>query len=189
MTQAIKTSMAKSSRDFVEVVWPQIRRHLGGGRIIPVETVTDSAFAKELDVFGGVDMWQILEHGMRGIASRVQWRNPNWHGDYPFDTYTIRWTLYSGWPTERHKRIYALEHPEYGLVFPAVTIQAYLEQHGGPLLSAGIVYTRDLYEAVQQGEWQDRVAPDGNLFRIVPWARLIDMGYKFISVKPQEHVL
>ena len=63
-----------SSSDFLRVVWPAIGPLVGGGEIVPVESVADKGMATMLDQRSGIDAWH-LSRGkqVRGIASRVQW--------------------------------------------------------------------------------------------------------------------
>ena len=58
----INKILKKSSLHFVEYVWPVIKDSIGGGYIIPVEGVTESNFAKNLDVIAGIDAWQIFSN-------------------------------------------------------------------------------------------------------------------------------
>lgn len=60
---------------FLKDVWPAIcnDEFIGGGTLTPVEGVTDADFARQLDIAGGIDAWQLVNSGgIRGIASRVQ---------------------------------------------------------------------------------------------------------------------
>src|SRR3989304_1287929 len=73
MRPDVADALKASSRAFVEVVWPVVGPGIGGGELVPVETVTASGFAKDLDTLAGVDMWQVVRpEGMRPIASRMQ---------------------------------------------------------------------------------------------------------------------
>lgn len=84
MSRAVERAIKKSSEDFLRLVWPAIGQPFG--RIIPVESVSDNDFAKELDARAGIDSWLVGVDGhMRGLASRVQWPR----GD-AFTTFTIR---------------------------------------------------------------------------------------------------
>ena len=91
---------------------------LGGGDLVPVEAVTATAFALELDALAGVDAWQVLtDVGMRPLGSRVQ-------AGWDYRTFSIRYSLRSGHLTEIDKRITAIRR---GLLYPSITVQAYLE--------------------------------------------------------------
>lgn len=135
--------LSRSARVFSEVVWPQVAPACGGGELVPVEAVSGTGMAWMLDVMGGIDAWQAMDNGvMRGIASRVQWIRPDRE---PFNTFTIRLDRASGTATEFAKRLHAIGHAEQGWLYPALTVQAYVEMDDDRLLSWAAVYTHDLY--------------------------------------------
>ena len=136
-----------SSYDFLRLVWPVIKNFCGGGETIPVETVSNNDFAKYLDQFSGIDFWQIVnDHGIRGIASRIQWGNVNWR------TFTIRFRRFSGNATEYQKRIEAINTGEW--LYPYFTCQAYItERRNGCLLGCAVAKTRDIFLAIQEGKY------------------------------------
>ena len=147
----IKTIISESAKDFENVVWPVIRDSLGGGRIVPVETVTDTIFAKEIDTLAGIDAWHILDNemGMRGIASRVQWKRKegiyaHGFGKIGYCTFTIRWETANGGKTEIHKRSYAIMSEPGEVLYPMWTVQAYLTEPEGEYLSGAIIHTEEL---------------------------------------------
>jgi hypothetical protein len=142
MKPDVRNALTSSARDFSEIVWPAIRDACGGGELVPVETVTDSGFANDLDTLAGIDAWQIRRPDglMRGLASRVQWGKP-------YNTFSIRYALRSGGLTEYAKRRRAIEE---GYLFPALTVQAYLSEKHGQLLSAAVADTRELYEYIAE---------------------------------------
>lgn len=112
----------ESSKSFFEDVWPAIcnDEFIGGGTLTPVEGVTDADFARQLDIAGGIDAWQLVNSGgIRGIASRVQ-------GASSYRTFTIRYQTAQGNKSEYHKRLLALREPDEGFVFPHFTVQAYI---------------------------------------------------------------
>ena len=85
-----------SAFEFHRVVWPAIRDLCGGGELIPVESVTETGFARQLDVAAGIDAWQLhTSEGLRGLASRVQWVSGS-----AWNTFTIRRQRDSGTATE-----------------------------------------------------------------------------------------
>jgi len=144
MTPGVAKKLKASSRDFLRVVWPAIAKQMGGGKIYPVESVTQSGFAKELDVLAGIDVWHVIENeGMRGIASRVQWPKD---GYPPFDTFSVRLSVSSGQPTEFQKRLNAIRNRDRGYLLPEFTVQAYVAKPAGEgqLLSAAVVKTSSL---------------------------------------------
>lgn len=76
-------ALTRASAETVRsLVWPAISAKVGGGKLIPVETVRENDFARILDTAGGVDAWQHYENGrvawIRGIASRVQFGKRDW---------------------------------------------------------------------------------------------------------------
>ncbi len=172
MRAQVAESLARSQRDFLELVWPQISRGCGGGDIIPVESVSDSGFAATLDLSAGIDAWQTLTDAtagtvLRGIASRVQW------GDHAWDTFTVRRTVASGRPTEYDKRLAALTE-DRGYLYPHLTVQAYIDND--VLLSVGVARTRQVIEAVRSDNWRDN-PQDGSTFYYVAFSAVPDIKY------------
>ncbi len=154
--------LSDSARDFQNIVWPHISsvRLLSGGVLRPVEAVAEKNFKDELDLFAGIDAWQI-QYGptaIRGIASRVQWGMRH-------DSFTIRTKLPSGHETEYQKRLRAIQNQKEGHLYPHLTIQAYLIQRGGPLSAAAAIETKALIETasilVENG---DRLHPRPDLY-------------------------
>ena len=143
MTSPVPHLLSQSASDFVNIVWPAVKALplIGGGQLQPVEATSDAEFAKTLDMLAGIDAWQVLTSpaAMRGLASRVQWGPAH-------NSFTVRIALPSGTETEYHKRIRALDNREQGYLYPHLTVQAYLDQVGGTLLSAAVVRTADLFE-------------------------------------------
>lgn len=142
MTPLVTHLLSQSASDFVNIVWPTVKALplIGGGQLQPVEASSDAEFAKTLDMLAGIDAWQVLASpaAMRDLASRVQWGQAH-------NSFTVRIALPSGGETEYHKRIRALNQPEQGFLYPQLTVQAYLDQPGGTLLSAAVVRTADLF--------------------------------------------
>lgn len=175
----VEKSIKKSSEAFINFVWPKICQGIGGGKLIPVEGVTTDEMSQKFDTISGIDFWQIMhdDKGIRGIASRCQPMGVDWH------TFTIRRSLSSGRLTEYHKRKMALTDNN-GILYPALTIQAYMHSFDGPLISVGYMYTRDLFDAVDAIEWPiNRNGQDGNEFLVVDWYKLEDMGYRIRIIK------
>ena len=173
MSVAIDQAISDSARDFRDLVWPLFADELGGGQLVPVESVTQSGFAATLDMLGMTDAWQVVSpFGLRGLATRIQW------GATPWDTWTIRCKLPSGRPTEWHKLTQdgAWHRPSY-------VIQAYVKQKGsGPVLSAACIQTVDLRELLIDGFYEGprRNPSDGNLFVYVYWLMAELRGYQVI---------
>lgn len=184
MSVEVEKSITESAKAFMTIVWPNIKVSLGGGHIVPVETVTDSRFAKQLDMNAGIDGWQLLQINdttcMRGIASRVQWDKG--HRRYPFSTFTLRCDI-GGGTTEYHKRMAAINAVDRGALYPHLTVQAYLGPKTDPvLLECGWVRTQDLMayckeHKVEQGH-KMKNGQDGNGFLVVPWNALHSDGYR-----------
>ncbi len=123
------------------------------------------------------------EKAIRGIASRIQWYNPNWKSceDYPYNTFTIRIGLSNGGDTELQKRSFAIRNPHLGLLFPAITIQAYLDEHQGNLLSWCVIKTVKLYDFIENHGWDHTMfVAGGNTMGIIKWIDIEKKGYKII---------
>lgn len=175
---SVEAGIISSSRCFVDVVWPAIKTHLGGGRISSVEGNTASRMQKDLDRISGIDAWHIAsgDQGIRGIASRVQ--PDDGRNGFPYNSFTIRRSIKSGGDTEYHKRKKALNDTRLGYLFPPVTIQAYVETYDGPLITVGIIHTDTLYQAVEECDWRTLQGQDGNTFIVLSWDLLSQRGYR-----------
>lgn len=183
--------LKRSSKHFIDHVWPVVGEVIGGGKIIPVEGVTDIGFAKSLDMIAGIDAWQIFENEnnlkcMRGIASRVQWYRKEWDKSYPFNTFTIRYSLASGSATEYDKRVYAINNKNDYILFPAVTIQSYLGESGLPIFSIGIIFTKELIKAATEHIWPEIPVEYGNTMLKLSWDKLIQFNYNIYIHEPPE---
>jgi hypothetical protein len=134
--------MAWSAAAFRSVVWPAISRWCGGGKIEQVEGRDRSM----LDMYAGIDAWQVFgeDKAMRGIASRIQFDTGN--SKYPYDTFSIRVSRPTC-PTEYAKRLAAILS-DRGMVWPHLTVQAYLNSAKKAIRSVAVVKTRDLYTFV-----------------------------------------
>ncbi len=143
MRDNVLQDMNDSSRAFLAVVWPKIRKACSDGDICPVEVLDDSKIAEQLDTLAGIDVWQTKTGiGVRGIASRVQF------GDKAWNTFTIRLERQSGIATEYEKRLDAIETGKF--IYPYLTVQAYVTNRRDPvLLSCAVVKTKDLYEFIE----------------------------------------
>jgi hypothetical protein len=174
---SVKADMKKSSRLFLDIVWPAIHSKCGGGEIIPVETLEDSALAEQMDMLAGIDVWQTKSgEGCRGIASRVQsGANAVDRAGRPWNTFTIRRRRSSGATTEWEKRVEAIQTGRW--LYPYLTVQAYV--YDDKLLSAAVARTRDLFRAAmdleERGQLEVRTAREGSRwaeFAFVPWDRV-----------------
>lgn len=170
MNEQIDSRMRASTRDFLRVVWPVIGR--GFGTPIPVETVTENAFAVELDRRAGIDMWLVGRDGhLRGLASRVQWPKTG----RPFRTFTVRVRSRYGGPTEYDKRRAEIASP--GALTPHYVCQAYVSPDHQTLLAAAVARMGDVISAVERGiGWLMPPNPDGTRGWAVPWSALADEG-------------
>jgi len=178
---AAKEAIKESSSNFVNIIWPRIKPQIGGGYLIPVESVTDSKFAEYLDTQAGIDAWQVLGNvdGIRGIASRVQVSKTQ----NPFNSFTVRYKLASGRETEYQKRMRAIKCTDRGLLFPFLTIQSFIDKEK-KFLSAAAIRTASLFESIMlcPDIWHKRVAYDGNVFIYAFWEDLQRNGYNIIIV-------
>ncbi len=143
MPQEFFQILSQSAHDFQHIVWPIVNRFpiVGGGTLKPVEAVSEASFKDELDLLAGIDAWQIITNApaIRGLASRVQW------GPKPYNTFSIRYQLPSGKPTEFSKRLTSIRNKDNGHLFPHLTIQAYLDSQSGNVLSCAAIKTEDLF--------------------------------------------
>ena len=150
MRTDVRRDLSRSSKVFVEIVWPAIEPLIGpGSRYVPVEGVSTHGVAHELDTVAGVDGFQIIDKtsAMRGLATRVQWVRP---GASPYNTFSIRLSRPSSAKTEKEKRLLQVTGKDFGLVYPNLTVQAYLRDGTDELLSVGIAMTDDLYDCVSK---------------------------------------
>lgn len=177
MRSDVQRDMKNGTRAFVEVVWPEVAPLLGGGAYLPVEGVAEGEIAEQLDMVAGIDGFQIREDRrfMRSIATRVQWIP---RGAKPFDTFSIRVSRPSGGMTERDKRVVAVQFREYGPLFPALTIHAYLRKGSEELLSVGIVRSVDLYRCIHKHPLKSRLVAGngGEQFEAYPFDYLREHG-------------
>lgn len=175
MRPDVQRDLSDSASAFVSVVWPKIGKWFGGGRLLPVESVTDSEFTSTLDMLAGIDAWHVLDNvGIRGIASRVQRVAER---QISYSSFTIRSARRSGAETELAKRIRAMQNPEQGWLLPTLTIQAYVSDD--QLEYAAAVRTRDMFEYIIADNATDeqRNRFDGNAFKVVWVDDLITAGY------------
>ena len=156
---SVEREIARSADHFQRIVWPNLSPLLGGGNVIPVETVTDSRMAQILDQLGGVDIWYVNQEQIFPVASRVQYTDRAWN------TFTIRYSRPSGAPTEYDKRLRSIHN---GSLYPRWTIQAYV--YKDRLLTAAAVDTKHLIEVATKHLDQVRHNPaDGVKFLFVHW--------------------
>lgn len=138
-----KSDLKDSAAAFLRVVWPAMKNMVGGGKIIPIESVTDDSMTEMLDRYSGIDAWHLSDgQQMRGVASRVQWGNA-------WNTFTVRYTRDSGAKTEYEKRKFDIES-NAGWLYPHLTVQAFIggkKGENGELLSVAVIKTKSLIDA------------------------------------------
>jgi hypothetical protein len=194
MSKAIAAAIKWSSADFGQLVWPTLAPLLGGGELLPVETVTANDFANELDRTAGIDAW-IVQRGRHvfGLASRVQWLKP-WRA--PYNTFSTRMKVPSGRETEYDKRVRQIATP--GSIVARWTTQAYVEcqcphypprheegthQQSRRLLTAGVAETAPVIAAVGLGIGYEKTNDDGSRFWCTPWAELWTRGCQSLTIR------
>ncbi len=170
----------------MRVVWPVVRERIGGGRLLTVEGHADDLMRKHLDTLAGIDGWQVMnDHGMRGLASRIQYLSPN---DTVWESHTVRSKRDSGAKTELEKRMEAIQHPENGLLYPHLTIQAYLEKprREGGLICLGIIRTTDLFDYLSKHQHviQPRRTTNAEFYPVF-WDKLRKAGYRIAIWRKQ----
>lgn len=186
MNNPLLQALSQSAADFQNVVWPVVSQFplVGGGMLRPVEAVATADFKDDLDLLAGIDAWQV-DRGipmMRGLASRVQWGGR-------YDTFSIRYRLPSGQPTEFAKRVTSIQNKGKGHLFPHFTVQAYLDQAGGKLLSCAVIETEALFSVAQemdgkgifknsyhQDKFGIKTLPNGTEFIYLQWDFLLYHG-------------
>jgi hypothetical protein len=140
-----RSDAERTRHELQTLVLPWLQREIAGP--------SDLVFANEgipcqscnqFDHQCGVDYWhRIYNGGIRGIATRIQWRRAA-NGRWPWDTFTIRHTRDSGTRTEWAKLTEAFDHP--GWVRPVLHVQAYSTD--GALDSAAAVHTTQLIQCM-----------------------------------------
>lgn len=150
--QEVEQRISESAEAFHEKLWPQISSSLGGGRIVCVESVVDQDFFRQcLDMYGGIDTWHVDDKRslIRGLATRMQ--KPKYKRF--FRSLTIRYRKKSGYDTEIHKRMKALQEPGNWL-HPSVVIQGYFTDdsgHYGDPTAVAIARMEDVIRIVCEG--------------------------------------
>jgi len=112
------------------------------------------------DSRSGIDYIRENNHGLQGIAARVQW-------GIDFQSFTIRSRRVSGAKTELEKRIKQIKS---GYFYPYLTLQAYFDnRQDNNLLSVGVIRTIHLYEFHHSHNHQVFKNKADNDFDIVYW--------------------
>jgi len=175
MKKDVAHDLTWSSALFSSEVWPLIMRDCGGGYIVPVESTSETSLAGLLDMHAGIDWVHCGEHGVRGIASRVQ-AGPD------YSTFTVRASRDSGATTELEKRRLAIDTQMW--LYPALTVQAYAETQTGPVTSVGVVKTVDLYRFIEGGGYLMNRTTNAT-FIICDWSKMQDSGVDVRVRKPK----
>lgn len=190
MREDVARDLSRSAAAFKDVVWPLLGPKMGGGQVIPVESVSTSGFSKDLDIKAGIDAWVTYGNThMRGIASRVQWVRGR-----PFKTFTVRMARLTGAKTEYEKQRLRIATP--GAIFPYFTVQAYMrctcnkrpcvcEPRACDFLVATAATTSDVIGAVGRGVGYEQTnQQDRTTFWCVPWRALYDDGAEMWWAQP-----
>lgn len=161
----IHDAITRSSRTFVDVVWPAFSGSSDIFDVYPVETIRDSPIAGILDMQAGIDVIVMADNQPFAISSRVQYLKPPWDS---WDTFTLRSRLRSGAPTELEKRTKAILS---GAITPRYHIQGYVTEGSNQLVAAAMVEMDHLIELANYHRHQVRVAPGGNEFIWINWSQ------------------
>ncbi len=200
MSQSIESAIAVTQKAFINGVWPQVAKAIGGGKIIPVENVAEKKF---LDTYSGIDHWHVIEvkSVIRGIASRCQWPLRKM-----FKTFTIRIGRAATEQTELAKRLHAMENVAQGWVRPHLFIQAFFgPPHGSheSFLYAGIAKMDDILKIIRDGQqgknardpgdwYEDQTSikyghSDAKRFAVVPFETVKRLGCDFTLCENNEN--
>lgn len=154
---------------------------LGGGELVPVESVTANQFAAQLDQIAGIDAWIVQKDSyMFGLGSRVQWVKR------PFNTFTVRMRRPNGVPTEYEKR--KAQIATSGALYPKWMCHAYLAEANSCFLTAAVALTEDVIDAVDRKVGRKRTAYDGVEFWEVKWREMWQGGCKSLRYVGPEGV-
>lgn len=171
---AFVDDMTWSAAAFRALVWPIVNVWCGGGEIKQVE----GQDANLLDMYAGVDAWQVFVNNksMRGIASRIQYNTGK--AGYPYNTFSIR-TARPNSPTEYEKRLECILSNR-GLVYPHLTVQAYLDASKQAVQSVAVCRTKDLFLYVDFRGLamfrQIRNTDGSSTFIVVKWSEMVENG-------------
>ena len=168
-------SLAQSIEDFDRLVRPIAAEKLSG-RFVTVEGIGSDQTSRDLDTNAGIDLWLFhREKQVLGVANRVQRQEKNWR------TFTIRKERDSGHETEHAKRKKAIENE---MLFPTLTLHAYVTPDGASLFGFAVARTRDLLTMIEDGHCyvrRTRCETNDGLasFYVVEWDRVRRSGYEF----------
>lgn len=131
-----------------------------GEKIISTENI-DNEILKLFDKCSGIDAIQITKDAqIRTMAIRVQFGNV-------WNTFTIRFKRHTGAKTEYEKRLEAIQNEK---LYPNLTLQCYLSLDLKEILSYGLIFTKDLYNQIQNKPEivnYKTATEDGNIFMFI----------------------
>ena len=171
MKSDVEKDLSDSAYDFLRLVYPKLKElNFLAGEVVPTETVTSDQMVEAFDQLAGIDAWIIKDNiGITGLASRIQWYEPERHPFFPFNSFTIRKSRYTGAKTEYEKRTAAI-NSKGEFLFPYLTCQAYIvERRTGDLISMAIARTVDIFQMIIRNRYEQRKNRDGNYFYAVFW--------------------
>jgi len=130
----------------------------------------DNNILNMLDISAGVDLLLKDNYGLKTIANRIQQSEKSW------DSFTIRYSRFTGSKTEFEKRMYAIEN---NYMYPTLTIQSYINKEG-KILNYSVIETKKLYKYVKDNfdNLQIRETYDGNKFLVIPFSKISHLEYK-----------
>lgn len=157
---------ARSDRDFLEVVWPAIKREwdwFDGACLVPEDE--SKRLRLMMDTSANIDILARDPKGrLIGIASRVQYQT--WR------TFTVRYRRASDAETEFAKMMDALAHDR---MTAGYMTHAYVSDVSRDLISAYGVRLRAIYENRDLG-YIKTARSDGNQFLCIDIDRLVNRG-------------
>lgn len=134
-----------------------------------------------MDKLSGIDLIREDNHGLQGVAARVQFGSN-------FKTFTIRSKRKSGVKTELEKRFEQIKH---GYFYPAFTLQAYFDcREKLNLQSIAIIKTVDLYSFIETVPDKIYTQKSDNFFKFCYWRDLKKRGFdiKIIENLPKSQI-
>ena len=167
------------SRDaFKNIVWPVVKRVIGGD-LIPVEG-NPAGDSTQLDLVGGID-WLTNKGGqLFGISSRVQDAIKNL---YP--TFTIRQERPSGAATEVQKRRAEAHIPDS--IKSHWWCHAYIDKQYSQFIMAGIALREHVIAALDTGlSYRQRNPSDNVKFEVLPWDKMNAAGFPVTEIYDDE---
>jgi hypothetical protein len=165
---------AQLAADLFQSLWPRISGYLGGGSLIRCEPPQDSDLKRQLDMKAGIDFWQVLDKGMRGLSIRFNYQD--------YRTFTLRYKTPYGGTTEVEKRFFARDNK---CTLPDLHIQ--LVYVGDCLKGLAWTDIKELLRFIEQekcfGGQNDlgyylQEGKQGQFFYVIPWDNMSRLGYQ-----------